>query len=981
MRFSSALLGFLLGIQPSSHAAEPKVTAEEMPRVPATEPKDALKTFSVKEGFRLELAAHEPEVIDPVTMCFDERGRLFVVEMIDYSERREEDPHLGRIRMLEDVDGDGVYEKATIYAKELPWPTAVVAYGGGLYVGATPNIWWLKDVDGDGEADERKVVFTGFAAGASRLNVQALFNSFQFGMDNRIHGTASSAGGKVKRPGEPDSKAITLRRADFSFDPRTHEIRIETGGGQYGMSFDNEGRKFTCSNSSHAQAVMYDYHYQGLNPLFTMPSPRVGIAVDGAAAEVFRLSPDEPWRVIRTRWRISGVVRGSVEGGGRVSGYFTGATGLTLFRGNAYPPGFENNLFVGDAGGNLVHRKLIEENGVDLSARRPDGEEKREFIASTDNWFRPVHFANGPDGCLYITDMYRETIEHPWSIPEEIKQHVDLNSGNDRGRIYRIAPKDFKYHRPLTFAKATTTDLVAALEHDNAWQRETAARLLFERQDRRAIGPLFEVATNSKKPLTRLHALHVLDGLSGLKRGVVLRGLADSDERVRVHAIKLAERLVTGARPNAAIINRLTSMGGDTSAKVRYQLALSLALVQSSDRLPALAEILAQDASAKWTRGAVLNATRTDAARLFSVYASKHADRSTLAELARMIGAQGDQDGSRAVIRFAVASTSESTSMSLLTSLNTGLKRKRLDVTKMDTEGVLQHLINSSQKVAANPKAPADLRTAAIRMLSVAGYGGAKATLLPLLNDQAVGDTALASVLAFSDSAVGSDLLAQWKSFDMAAQAQIIRSFVANNSRAVQLLKAIAAGRVKASSLAAQQVQALRGSRSSSVRSLAIKVLGEQKLQAVAELTARYKPSMTLKGDAGKGKEIYALRCATCHRANGEGHLLGPDMVTIKNTGREKLLMNIIDPNAEVAPQYMAFNVDTDDDFSYTAVIANETPTHITLRMANGIEQTFIRSKVRGMKSSGKSLMPEELYKDLSTVQMADLLAFIEAAK
>jgi putative membrane-bound dehydrogenase-like protein len=979
MRFPSVMLGLLLAVQPSSHAAEPKVTAEEMPRVPATEPKDVLKTFNVRDGFRLDLAAHEPEVIDPVTMCFDERGRLFVVEMIDYSERREENPHLGRIRMLEDVDGDGVYEKASIYAKALPWPTAVVAYGGGLYVGSTPDIWWLKDNDGDGEADERKVVFTGFAAGSSRLNVQALFNSFQFGMDNRIHGTASSAGGKVKRPGDPDSKAITLRRADFSFDPRTHEIRIETGGGQYGMSFDSEGRKFTCSNSSHAQAVMYDYHYQGLNPLFTMPGPRVGIAVDGAAAEVFRLSPDEPWRVIRTRWRISGVVRGAVEGGGRVSGYFTGATGITMFRGNAYPEGFVNNLFVGDAGGNLVHRKQVDENGVELSARRPDGEEKREFIASTDNWFRPVHFANGPDGCLYIADMYRETIEHPWSIPEEIKQHVDLNSGNDRGRIYRIAPKGFKYRRPQTFANATTVGLVAALGHDNAWQRETAARLLFERQDRRAIGALYDVVTNSQKPLTRLHALHVLDGLDGLKQGVVLRGLSDTDERVRVHAIKLAERLATGARPNTAIINRLASMGGDASVKVRFQLALSLALVQSPDRLSALAEILTRDATTKWTRAAALNAVRTDAAAMFTRYAGKTADQSTLAELARMIGVQGDREGSQAVIRFAVASSSESTSISLLTSLDAGLKRKRLDVSKMDTDGALQTLIESSRKIAADPRSPIGPRTAAIRMVAVLGYPGAKATLLPLLADKSVGTATLSALLKFSDSAAGSDLLARWKSFDATAQAQIVRSFVANNSRAVQLLKAIGAGRIEADSLAAQQVQALRASRSGSVRALAIKVLGEQQLQAVEKLMTRYKPALKIPGDAGKGKEIYTLRCATCHRANGEGHLLGPDMVTIKNTGREKLLLNIINPNAEVAPQYMAFNVDTEDDFSYTAVIANETPTHITLRMANGIEQTFIRSKVRGMKSSGKSLMPEELYKDLTAAQMADLLAFIEA--
>ena len=981
MRISLLTIGVCLLVTTPLRGAELKVTAEQMPRVPATEPKDALKTFEVRDGFRLELAAHEPRVIDPITMCFDERGRLFVVEMIDYSERREENPHLGRIRMLEDRDGDGVFEKATVYAKHLPWPSAMVCYGGGLFVGATPDVWWFKDTNGDGKADERKVVFNGFAAGQSRLNVQGLFNSFQFGLDNRIHGTASSMGGKVKRPGDPDSKAVTLRRADFSFDPRTHEFRLETGGGQYGMSFDNEGRKFTCSNSSHAQAVMYDYHYQGRNKFYAMPTPRVGIAVDGGAAEVYRISPDEPWRVIRTRWRISGVVRGMVEGGGRVSGYFTGATGITMYRGNAYGSGFVNNLFVGDAGGNLVHRKQVDFNGVERSARRPDGEEKREFIASTDNWFRPVHFANGPDGCLYIADMYRETIEHPWSIPEEIKKFTDLNSGNDRGRIYRIAPKSFKYQKPLTFENASTTDLVRALDHDNAWQRETAARLLFERQDRKAIGGLYDVVMNSARPLSRMHALYALQGLDGLKQGILLRALQDKDERVRAHAIKLSEGLVSGENANTAIVDQLSSMGSDPSAKTRFQLALTLSLVDSRDRLKALAQILEKDADSRWIQGAALNAVRGNAGQLFALHAGGKADRATLASLAGMIGALGDTSGAQAVIQYAVRSKSESTSVSLLSSLNQGLRRKRLTLAKVDTGGMLAPLIESARRTAADKEASASRRGSAVRLLAVLGYSGARDTLLPLIGDKQVGATVLGIMLAFSDSKVASDLLQAWPSLGADAKERIVASLVSNYTRATMLLKQIKVGNVKPDALNTQQIQSLRTSRSSSVRNLAVEVFGQQEKLAMEKLMKLYKPSLTIPGDAAIGVEIYKLRCATCHRANGQGHLLGPDMVTIKNSGREKLLLNILNPNAEVAPQYMAFNVDTSDDFSYTAVIANETPTHITLRMANGIEPTLVRTKVRGMKSSGKSLMPEELHKDLSAEQMADLLAFIEAAR
>ena len=215
------------------------------------------------------------------------------------------------------------------------------------------------------------------------------------------------------------------------------------------MSFDSRGRKFVCSNSDHIQLVTYEDRYASRNPFFAMPPPRSSIAADGPAAEVFRISPDEPWRVIRTRWRVAGLVPGPVEGGGRPSGYFTGATGTTIYRGDAFPEEYRENAFIADCGSNLVHRKKLLPDGVGLIARRPDDEQQVEFLASRDNWFRPVQFANAPDGTLYIADMYREVIEHPWSLPESIKKHLDLNSGNDRGRIYRVAPDGFRQPKRL----------------------------------------------------------------------------------------------------------------------------------------------------------------------------------------------------------------------------------------------------------------------------------------------------------------------------------------------------------------------------------------------------------------------------------------------------------------------------------------------------------------------------------------------------
>jgi putative membrane-bound dehydrogenase-like protein len=282
------------------------------------------------------------------------------------------------------------------------------------------------------------VVFTGFGNLAPKLNVQQLFNSFTWGLDNRIHGAlggnASIVTNLMRREGRP----LELRGRDFFI--RSAHVRFARG--ERGRPIRNElrrrGNKFICSNSRHIAVDMYEDRHAAKNRLYALPPPDASIAVDGPAAEVFRISPDEPWRVIRTKWRVSGIVPGPIEGGGRPSGYFTGATGVTIYRGDAWPEEFHGDAFVADCGSNLVHRKKLRHEGVSWKAERAADEQRREFLASSDNWFRPVTFANAPDGNLYVVDMYRETIEHPWSLPEPLKSRLDLNSGNDRGRIYRI---------------------------------------------------------------------------------------------------------------------------------------------------------------------------------------------------------------------------------------------------------------------------------------------------------------------------------------------------------------------------------------------------------------------------------------------------------------------------------------------------------------------------------------------------------------
>jgi putative membrane-bound dehydrogenase-like protein len=236
MKASPVAAFIAIALTAAAFGAEAQRQPVQLPRVPGLSPADAVQSFQVHPGLHIELVAAEPLIESPVGICFDEDGRLFVVEMRGYPDLRDE--HLGRIKLLTDSHGDGHYDQANVFADHLPWPTSVFPYGGGVFVTASPDILWYADKNGT--AAEPKVVFTGFAARVDRLNVQALVNNLAWGLDDRIHGATSHNGGLVSGPGGQD-KPFELRGRDFFFDPRDSALLAENGGGQHGLSFDAFG--------------------------------------------------------------------------------------------------------------------------------------------------------------------------------------------------------------------------------------------------------------------------------------------------------------------------------------------------------------------------------------------------------------------------------------------------------------------------------------------------------------------------------------------------------------------------------------------------------------------------------------------------------------------------------------------------------------------------------------------------------------------
>ncbi|HET6878615.1 MAG TPA: PVC-type heme-binding CxxCH protein, partial [Pirellulales bacterium] len=575
----------------------------------------------------MQLIAAEPLVTDPVAMVYDENGLAYVAEMSDYPYtdkttdkpfvERTMDRPIGRVRVLEDTDGDGDFDRGTIFAEELSWPTGLALWKGGVFVAATPDIWYFKDTDGDRRADVRQKVFTGFR----KFNVQAVMNNLVWGLDHRIYGAGSSNGGQIRAADQPEAKPWLLGRNDFCFDPRDRSFALLSGGARFGNTFDDWGNRFVCNIRNPVQHVVLPSRYLARNPYLPVVTAVHDAAESGDTLPVYRISPVEVWRAVRATRMVSEANPSTPRSETNAAGYFTSSSGLTIYRGAAYPREFYGNAFLGEVAGNLVHRQVLSPDGVTFRAVR--GDERSEFVRSRDNWFRPVNYVNAPDGTLHIVDMYRETIEHPWSIPDDIKAQLDLESGRDRGRIYRLAPDGFHVPPPPRLGQATDRELVAQLENPNCWWRETAHRLLFERQSQHAVPPLQTMLAESENPLARLHALWSLEGLSALTDDELLRALSDVSAGVREHAVQLAERRLA---QSPVLADRVLALADDDELRVRFQVAFTLGELMGPQvaegtrnrAAAALAAIARRDAADPWLRTAVLSSAGEGAADLLA---------------------------------------------------------------------------------------------------------------------------------------------------------------------------------------------------------------------------------------------------------------------------------------------------------------------------------------------------------------------------
>ncbi len=998
-------------------AAIRKVTEADMPRISHTNSADALKTFRLASGFQLEVVAAEPLVSDPVAACFDEFGRMFVAEMHGYPFSQEPtrlnpagggQKDAGIIRLLEDTDGDGKMDRSVVYADKISWPTSVCCYNGGIFVLAPQYLYYFKDTDGDNKADVREIVLSGFG----RDNVQALTNGLHWGLDNKITFSAGRNPKKLLHRGKP---LFAVGSGDLRFDPKTEEFEIVTGGLQFGHSIDDWGTRFVCSNSNHIQQVVFPQKYLARNPFIAAPSPIRSIATDGASAPVFRLSPPEPWRIVRQKWRAAdkgyklvinddgawefipldpSKKKGAVPTEYPV-GFFTSATGITIYRGNAYPEIFRGNAFVGDVGGNLVHRKTVNTDGVVYRAERADQNE--EILRSSDNWFRPVNFVNAPDGSLYMLDMYRETIEHPYSIPAEIKAFLDLTSGHDRGRIYRLVSPDMKRIRPQPLGDMPILQIASQVNHNNAWHRMTAMRLLNERQNRDAVPTLHEILSGSERPLGRVHALYGLQSLGSLKPRQVRQGINDKHPRVRAHAVKLSELFLT-ERLDEDILSALLLLTNDPSEHVRFQLALTLGETSDDRAIAGLARLALDVGNGTDTRTAILSSVAGTADKLAQRLITS--DQSDSARILTLLSQLGQIAGSNPKTTSAVTmlssiaggEVSTKVQQAILNGIGKGLAARGSSVSKLLADTSVSEkarnevgtLFANAVQSGRNNQNSLNERESAIRLLAFADVTMATIALPSFLSPQTpppLQRAAVAALAQHDSGEIASTLLTGWKSYSPQVRRDVVDALVVKTSRIQTLLQAVESEAVKRSDLTRDRKQLLMNHPNTTVSTRSRKLFGADVNSDRARVVAGYQDVLNLEGNAERGKTVFKKICSACHRADNVGQQVAPDLASVKNKSDADLLVSILDPNREAQPNFNVYTVITDQGRVYNGIIATESAGSITLKRAEGKQDVILRSNIDQLISTGLSLMPVGLEKDLRRQDLADVITFVKSIK
>ncbi len=895
-------------------------------------------------------------VLDPIAFDWGSDGRLWVVEMGDYPLGVDgKGAPGGSVKVLEDRDGDGRYDSSTVFLDGLGFPTGVMPWRNGVLITRAPDILYAEDGDGDGKADRVEVLFTGFVPG----NPQHRVNGFEFGLDGLVYGANGDSGGTIRVPGST-AAGVSIRGRDFRFDPDSKRFELESGQTQFGRHRDDWGHWFGNNNPNWAWHFVMTENALKRNPAFALASPRQSLDLDP------RLYPDS-----KTLPRFNNP--GSAN-------KVTSANSPTPYRDDLFGASFRSTLFVSEPVHNLVRRMNLSPEGPTFLAKGVFDEGNREFLASTDNWFRPTTLKTGPDGALWIADMYRAVIEHPEWIPDDVEAKIDLRAGADQGRIYRVIPVGVASRPIPRLDRLDTAGLVRALESPNGWQRDTAQRLLGHRRDPAVIEPIRLLARSSSNPKTRVQALWTLRNLGGLDRETTTLSFRDAHPQVRRASVE--------AGASQGVLDEMVALVEDPDAEVRFALAIALGDFDDPRAGQALGRLAIRDGKEPWSRAAILSSARHHAgailAGLFEAAGpegpapiwiepllASACSRPNLDGLAPLLGAiDTPKGGTYAPWQFsAAAGLADAADRSRSPELIAATRR-------------LSGLIAAARRVARDDRSAEDARIIAIRVLgrSEADRG----LLVDLLAPQVpakVQESALRVLTKTDDRRVADVLIGGWNGFTPSVRGGVLDALLSRASWTSTLLSSLEDKCLPTTEIPPAYRRRLLDQSDPNLRERARAILEQAAVSSRREILDAYRPALSRPGDPKAGVAVFRKSCVACHRLEGVGHGVGPDLLTLSDASPEAILVAVLDPNRVFEAKFSDYTIHLKDGRVLSGLIAGESANAITLLRAEGREDVLLRSEIEAVSASGRSLMPEAIEKEIAPREFADLVAYITALR